>query len=194
MHFGHHRSVALKATVVLASAMSFTLGAAGANAQELTGTLKKIKETGEITIGYRDASVPFSYLDGDQKPVGYAFEICKKIAEAVKTNLKLTKLEVRLNPVTSATRIPLIANGTVDLECGSTTNNVDRQKQVSFTNTHFLTATRYVAKKSAKLDTIEDLKGKTRRLHLGHHQYPSDQRGQYRAQPRPDDSAGQGSR
>ena len=118
MHFGHHRSVALKATVVLASAMSFTLGAAGANAQELTGTLKKIKETGEITIGYRDASVPFSYLDGDQKPVGYAFEICKKIAEAVKTNLKLTKLEVRLNPVTSATRIPLIANGTVDLECG----------------------------------------------------------------------------
>ena len=132
-----------------------------AAAQDLTGTLKKVKDTGAITIGYRDSSVPFSYLDGDQKPVGYALEICQKIAEAVKTNLKLPNLEVKLNPVTSATRIPLIANGTIDLECGSTTNNADRQKQASFTNTHFLTATRFVAKKSAKLDKIDDLKGKT---------------------------------
>lgn len=161
MYSGHHRSAALSAALVVSLAVGLASGPSGAVAQELTGTLKKIKDTGEITIGYRDASVPFSYLDGDQKPVGYAFEICKKIAEAVKTNLKLTKLEVKLNPVTSATRIPLIANGTVDLECGSTTNNVDRQKQVAFTNTHFLTATRFVAKKSAKLDKIDDLKGKT---------------------------------
>ncbi|WP_298967652.1 amino acid ABC transporter substrate-binding protein [uncultured Methylobacterium sp.] len=137
------------------------LAVAPASAQELTGTLKKIKETGQITLGYRDSSVPFSYLDGSQKPVGYAMDICHKIVDAVKADLKLDKLETRLNPVTSATRIPLIANGTVDLECGSTTNNADRQKQVAFTNTHFLTATRFVAKKASNVSKFEDLKGKT---------------------------------
>ncbi len=137
------------------------LAVAPASAQELTGTLKKIKETGQITLGYRDSSVPFSYLDGSQKPVGYAMDICHKIVDAVKADLKLDKLETRLNPVTSATRIPLIANGTVDLECGSTTNNADRQKQVGFTNTHFLTATRFVAKKASNVSKFEDLKGKT---------------------------------
>ncbi|MEZ0219993.1 MAG: transporter substrate-binding domain-containing protein, partial [Tardiphaga sp.] len=101
-----------------------------AGAQELTGTLKKIKDTGAITIGFRDSSVPFSYLDDNQKPVGFAMDICYKIVDAVKKELKNDKIEVKLNPVTSATRIPLIANGTVDLECGSTTNNADRQKQV----------------------------------------------------------------
>jgi glutamate/aspartate transport system substrate-binding protein len=132
-----------------------------ASAQELTGTLKKIKESGAITIGFRDSSVPFSYLDDNQKPVGFAMDICYKIVEAVKKDLKLDKLEVKLNPVTSATRIPLIANGTVDLECGSTTNNVERQKQVAFTNTHFLTASRFVSKKVNKLNMIDDLKGKS---------------------------------
>ena len=141
--------------------LSLALVAMPAAAQDLTGTLKKVKDTGAITIGYRDSSVPFSYLDGDQKPVGYAMDICLKITEAVKTHLKLDKLEVKLNPVTSATRIPLIANGTIDLECGSTTNNADRQKQAGFTNSHFLTATRYVSKKEKKLDKIEDLKGRT---------------------------------
>ena len=132
-----------------------------ASAQDLTGTLKKIKETGQITLGYRDSSVPFSYLDNNQKPVGFAMDICYKIVDAVKADLKLDKLEVKLNPVTSATRIPLIANGTIDLECGSTTNNADRQKQAAFTNTHFLTATRYVAKKEKGLDKTDDLKGRT---------------------------------
>ncbi|ACA18884.1 extracellular solute-binding protein family 3 [Methylobacterium sp. 4-46] len=132
-----------------------------ASAEELSGTLKKIKETGAITLGYRDSSVPFSYLDGNQKPVGYAMDICYKVVDAVKAKLGLPNLEVKLNPVTSATRIPLIANGTVDLECGSTTNNVDRQKQVSFTNTHFLTASRFVAKKSSNVSKFDDLKGKT---------------------------------
>ncbi len=88
-------------------------------------------------------------------------DICYKIADAVKAKLNLPNLEVKLNPVTSATRIPLMANGTIDLECGSTTNNAEREKQVWFTNSHFLTATRYVSKKSANLHTIEDLKGKT---------------------------------
>ena len=143
----------------LALAAAFCAGQA--NAQELTGTLKNIKETGSITLGHRDSSIPFSYLDDNQKPIGYAMDICYKIVEAVKKELKLDKLEVKLNPVTSSTRIPLLANGTIDLECGSTTNNADRQKQISFTNTHFLTASRYVTKKSGKIGAIDDLKGKS---------------------------------
>ena len=149
----------MKRMIGLALAAAFC--AAQANAEELTGTLKKIKETGAITIGYRDSSIPFSYLDDSQKPVGFAIDICYKIVEAVKKELKLDKLQVELNPLTSSSRIPLLANGTIDLECGSTTNNPDRQKQVAFTNTHFLTATRFVSKKSSNIKSIDDLKGKT---------------------------------
>jgi len=140
--------------------LAAALLASAANAEELTGTLKNIKETGTITIGFRDSSIPFSYFDDNQKPIGFAMDICYKVVDAVKKELKLDKLEVKLNPVTSATRIPLMANGTVDLECGSTTNNADREKQVAFTNTHYLTASRYVTKKANKINSIDDLKGK----------------------------------
>ena len=133
--------------------------AVGASAQ--TGTLKKIKDSGTITIGHRDSSIPFSYYDDKQQVIGYAMDICMVAVEAVKAELKMPNLKVVLNPVTSATRIPLIANGTIDLECGSTTNNIDRQKQVAFTNTYFVTANRYVAKKSSNIKTLADLKGKT---------------------------------
>ncbi|ABC22887.1 amino acid ABC transporter substrate-binding protein [Rhodospirillum rubrum] len=146
---------------VVALAAAFGLLAGSASAEELTGTLKKIKETGEIAIGHRDSSIPFSYLDDNQKPIGYAMDICAHVVEAVKAELKLDTLAVKLTPVTSATRIPLIANGTVDLECGSTTNNLDRQQQASFTNSHFLTASRFVSKKTSNLKSIDDLKGKT---------------------------------
>ena len=118
------------------------------------GTLKKIKDSGTITVGHRESSIPFSYYDDKQQVVGYAMDLCNKIVDAVKANLKLDKLDVKLQPVTSATRIPLIANGTVDLECGSTTNNLERQKQVSFTITHFVTANRFVSKKAAKLNKL----------------------------------------
>src|ERR1051326_7423949 len=151
----------MKRSLITALALAAALGVGQAGAQELTGTLKNIKETGAITIGYRDSSIPFSYLDDNQKPIGFAMDICYKIVDAVKKELKLDKLEVKLNPVTSSTRIPLLANGTIDLECGSTTNNADRLKQVSFTNTHFLTATRFVSKKSSRLNSIDDLKGKS---------------------------------
>ena len=132
-----------------------------AQAQELTGTLKKVHDTRTITMGVRDSSVPFSYLDGNQKPVGYAIDICLKVVEAIKTELKLPELAVVMNPVTSSTRIPLMANGTIDLECGSTTNNAERQKQVAFSNTYFLTASKYLYKRSAGLATIDSLKGKS---------------------------------
>jgi glutamate/aspartate transport system substrate-binding protein len=141
--------------------LAATLFAAPAMAAELTGTLQKIKETGTIALGVRDSSVPFSYLDGQQKPVGYAVDICYKIVDAVKKELKLPDLKVQLVPVLSSNRIPLMANGTIDLECGSTTNNAERQKQVAFANTHFLTASRFVSKKAAHLDSIDSLRGKT---------------------------------
>jgi glutamate/aspartate transport system substrate-binding protein len=150
----------MKRLPVIGLALAAIVIAGHANAEELTGTLKKVKETGAITIGYRDSSIPFSYLDDNQKPIGFAIDICYKIVEAVQKELKLDKLKVELNPVTSSTRIPLLANGTIDLECGSTTNNAERLKQVWFTNTHFLTATRFVSKKSSKLNSIDDLKGK----------------------------------
>src|SRR5215467_5966354 len=133
--------------------------AATASAQD--GTLKKIKDTGTITIGHRDASIPFSYYDDQQKPVGYAVDLCMRIVDAVKKELKMPDLKVNYQLVTSANRIPLMANGTIDLECGSTTNNLERQKQVSFTITHFVTANRWVAKKSSNAKTLNDLKGKT---------------------------------
>ena len=145
--------------ICLVTAMAASMcGVAGA--QELTGTLKKIKDTGAITIGHRDSSVPFSYLDDRQQPIGYATDICLKVVEAIQSHLELDNLEVRFNPVTSATRIPLIANGTVDLECGSTFNTVERQQQVAFANTYFLTANRFVSAASSNINSISDLQGK----------------------------------
>jgi len=151
----------MRLTMLLSGLAISMLCANPTPAQDLSGALKKIKETGAITLGHRESSVPFSYYDDKQQVVGYAMELCHRIVDAVKRELKLAKLEVNLNPVTSATRIPLIANGTVDLECGSTTNNVEREKQVSFTITHFVTANRFVSKKAGNLKTVEDLRGKT---------------------------------
>ena len=150
------RFATLLATLFAAGAI-----AGAANAQQLTGTLQKIKDTGTITLGHREASSPFSYYDDKQQVIGYAMDICYKIVDAIKAELKMSKIDVKLNPVTSATRIPLMANGTIDLECGSTTNNLERQKQVWFATTHFVTANRFVSRKSSKLKTVDDLKGKT---------------------------------
>ncbi len=153
----------MKRNLSLLAAAAFSLAtlslALPAAAQE--GTLKKIKDSGSITIGHRDASLPFSYYDDKQQPIGYAMDLCKRIVDAVKSELKMPKLDVKYQLVTSANRIPLMANGTIDLECGSTTNNLARQKEVSFTITHFVTANRWIAKKSANIKSLADLKGKT---------------------------------
>lgn len=146
----------MKKLIPVMSVALAALFATGVQAQ----TLDKIKKEGVITIGHRDASIPFSYFDDKQQPVGYSMDICMKIADAVKAELKMPNLQVKLNPVTSATRIPLMANGTIDLECGSTTNNLDRQKQVAFAPTTFVTANRLVAKKSANITKLDDMKGK----------------------------------
>ena len=165
--FGRKLPLSLRAGAGTARLLMATIAATGifasgqALAQDLTGTLKKIKETGSITIGHRDASVPFSYYDDKQQPVGFAMDICSQVVAAIKTELKLPKIDVQYALVTSSNRIPLMANGTVDLECGSTTNNIERQKQVSFTNSHYVTASRYVTKKTSNIANIDDLKGKT---------------------------------
>jgi glutamate/aspartate transport system substrate-binding protein len=125
------------------------------------GTLKKIRDTGVIKIGHRDASIPFSYLDDKQQPIGYGVDICLKIADAIKANLKLPNLKIEYVPVTSQTRIPILTGGNIDFECGSTTNSIERQKQVSFAPTYFVTGTKIVVKKSAGIKGYDDLKGKT---------------------------------
>jgi glutamate/aspartate transport system substrate-binding protein len=130
-------------------------------AQELTGVQRRVKDSGEITLGYRESSVPFSYLDDKQQPVGYSVDLCLRVVEAVKNELKLPALRVKYNPVTSATRIPLIANGTIDIECGSTVNNIERQQQVAFSDTTFIVSTKFIAKKASAVRTLADLKGKT---------------------------------
>ena len=131
------------------------------SAQELTGTLKKIKDTGAITVGYRESSIPFSYLDDKQQPIGYAMDLCRRVVEAVKTELKLPNLKVNLQPVTSSNRIPLLQNGTIDMECGSTTNSVERQKQVAFGPTYFVINVTAAVKKSSGIKQLADLNGKT---------------------------------
>ncbi len=150
----------MKLFVATTAVLGATLLAPVASADNLTGTLKKIKETGVITLGHRDSSIPFSYLDDNQKPIGYSIDLCMKIVDAVKAAVGAPKLEVKLLPVTSSSRIPLIANGTVDLECGGTTNNLERQQQVAFTLTEFITSNRFVSKKAAGIKSLTDLRGK----------------------------------
>ena len=147
--------------LIVSAIAAGSLLAAPTTAQELTGTLKKIKDSGAITLGHRESSVPFSYYDDKQQVIGYSIDLCYRIVDAVKKELKLDELAVKLDPVTSSTRIPLMANGTIDLECGSTTNDLDRQKQVAFAVTDYITAVKFVSKKAANFKTVDDLKGKT---------------------------------
>ncbi|MBJ2118176.1 MULTISPECIES: amino acid ABC transporter substrate-binding protein [Proteus] len=137
------------------------LGAAGAvQAEELTGTLKKINDNDIIIVGHRESSVPFSYYDNQQKVVGYSQDYSNLIVQAVKDKIGKPNLQVRLIPITSQNRIPLLQNGTFDFECGSTTNNEARQQQASFSNTIFIVGTRLLAKKDSGIKDFADLSGK----------------------------------
>ena len=126
-------------------------------ATELQGTLKKVKDSGSITLGIRESSYPLSYLDEKQQPIGYHIDLCNRIVDAVKARLKLPALKVQHQAVTSQNRIPLVANGTVDIECGSTTNNEARQKQVAFAPTTFVTNVRMAVKKSSGIKSLDQL-------------------------------------
>lgn len=156
----------MKKIALLFGAALLTLAVMPAQAQELTGTLKKIADSGEIVIGHRESSVPFSYLDEKQQPVGYSMDLCLKIVDAVKAATG-KDIKVRYVPVTSQTRIPLLSNGTVHLECGSTTNTLTRQQQVSFLPTTFITGTKLLVRKEGGIKTVDDLKGKTIALTSG---------------------------
>jgi glutamate/aspartate transport system substrate-binding protein len=145
--------------LVIAAMLASTLLSVPALAQDAS-TLKKIKDTGVITLGHRESSIPFSYYDDKQQVIGYSQEIMLKAVDAIKADQKLAKLEVRLLPVTSANRITLIQNGTIDIECGSTTNNSERQKQVAFSDTIFVIGTKLLVKKDSGIKDFPDLLGK----------------------------------
>lgn len=146
-------------TLAAAAVIGSALCAAPVLAQE-SPTLKKIKDTGSITLGHRESSIPFSYYDDKQQVIGYSHEMMLKAVDAIKAELKLAKLDVKLMPVTSANRITLLQNGTVDMECGSTTNNLERQKQVGFSTSIFVIGTRLMANKDAGVKDFPDLAGK----------------------------------
>ena len=148
------------ASIALALLLPIALSAPAA-AQDLSGTLKKVKETGSFTIGYRESSIPFSYLDDKQQPIGYAMDLCRKVVDAVKAELKMPNLKLNLQPVTSSNRIPLLQNGTIDMECGSTTNSVKRQEQVSFGPTYFVINVTAAVKKNSGINSLAELNGKT---------------------------------
>jgi glutamate/aspartate transport system substrate-binding protein len=143
--------------VALAALWSLTLGAAHAASQ----TLDKIKETGEIAIGYRDASIPFGYIGADQKPTGLSLELCSAVVDKIKSELRLPGLKITYVPVNGSNRIPLVQNGTVDLECGSTTNTAERQKQVAFTVATYVASPRWLVPASSAVKEPRDLDGKT---------------------------------
>ncbi|CAD5200759.1 glutamate/aspartate ABC transporter substrate-binding protein [Pseudomonas sp. FEN] len=146
---------------LLGAAIAVALISTPVFAAELTGTLKKIKDSGTITLGHRDSSIPFSYIaDASGKPVGYAHDIQLAIVDGIKKDLGLPELKVKYNLVTSQTRIPLVQNGTVDVECGSTTNNAERAQQVDFSVGIFEIGTRLLSKKDSPYKDFADLKGK----------------------------------
>ena len=149
------RKLALSVLLASVAASSF------AHAEELTGTLKKIKDNGVIVVGHRESSVPFSYYNNEQKVVGYSQDYSNAIVDAVKKKLDLPNLQVKMMPITSQNRIPLLQNGTYDFECGSTTNNVERQQQAAFSDTIFIIGTRLLVKKGSDIKDFDDLKGKT---------------------------------
>ena len=148
------RASTLVAPTLLAAAFS------GSALAQTPATLDKIKSSGSITLAYRESSIPFSYLGGDGQPTGFGWEICGKIVEQVKKATGRTDLKVATQSVTSQNRIPLMVNGTIDIECGSTTNNSERAKQVAFATNYFYTGTRLLVKSSSPVKSLADLKGK----------------------------------
>jgi glutamate/aspartate transport system substrate-binding protein len=129
-------------------------------ADELTGTLKKIKDAGFVSVGHRESSIPFSYYDDQNQVVGYSEDLVMMVVDAIKQKLNLPNLQVKMIPVTSQNRIPLVQNGTIDIEAGSTTNNLERQQQAAFSDTMFIIGTRLLVKKDSGIKDFPDLTGK----------------------------------
>lgn len=147
-----------KATALWCATLALGLAASAAHA---TDELTRIRDAREIVLAHRDASIPFSYLDDRKQPIGYSMDLCMKLVDAVRRELKLPTLAVRHLAVTSATRIPAIAEGRASLECGSTTNNAERRRRVDYTIAHFISAARFAVRTRSGIQSLEDLTGKT---------------------------------
>ena len=145
---------------LILTATALCLAGHAAMAEELTGTLAKIKNSGTIAIGHRESSIPFSYYDKDEKVVGFAMDLCYVVVDAVKARLGMAKLDVKLVPLTPSLRVPSILSEKIDLGCETMTNNVERQKVVAFSSTYFVAANRFISKVAANLRTLDDLKGR----------------------------------
>lgn len=143
-----------------ANANAGSAAASGPASEQDSATLRKIRDTGLIVLGFRVASAPFSYLDAKLRPQGYSIDLCQQVIVALKKRLDMPELEVKLLPVSSATRMPLVGNGSVDLECGVTTNTSERQKTQAFSLTTFVAESRLLSKRAAEVRTLEDLRGK----------------------------------
>ena len=144
-------------TLLQAALLALAMPAAFA---QTPATIDKIKQGGTMTIAYRESSIPFSYLDDKAQPTGFAYEICEKVAEKVKAATGRADMKKQYQAVTSANRIPLLQNGTIDIECGSTTNNSERGKQVQFATNYFYTGTRFLVKTGTNVAKLGDLAGK----------------------------------
>ncbi|RAC79331.1 amino acid ABC transporter substrate-binding protein, partial [Burkholderia multivorans] len=147
-------------TALLVTAGALAAGTAHA-AEPLSGTLEKIRQTNLISIGHRETSVPFSYVDASGKVIGFSQDLCDRVIAAVKARTGKPDLQVRFIPVTSQNRIPLVQNGTVDLECGVTTNLAARHTQVAFSTTFFVATTRLLTRTQSGIRDFPDLAGKT---------------------------------
>lgn len=134
---------------------------AGADAQELTGTLKKIKDSKTVTLGYRESSIPFSYANKAGDPIGYSIDLCNAVVDDISKEFEGVEIGVKYKPVTAATRIPAVRSGEIDLECGSTTANFERKKEVAFSPIFFVAGTKILVPRSSAISSYRDLRGKT---------------------------------
>ncbi|MEO7496243.1 MAG: amino acid ABC transporter substrate-binding protein [Massilia sp.] len=148
-----------QSTLHLLLALAGALSLAAPCAADESPTLRKIAETGVISIGFRDNSIPFSFLDKQQRPTGYSMELCYRVVDAIRLRLKAPGIEVVLRPVTAANRTAFVVNDIIDLECGSTTNTLERQKEVGFSVTTFVASISLVSKKAAHVNGLQDLGG-----------------------------------
>jgi glutamate/aspartate transport system substrate-binding protein len=165
--WGRKTNVRLACWAAVVSVVLISNGEEAALAQEaadvgaLSGTLKKVKETGTVTLGYRESSLPFSYLNRRAQPIGYAIDICREIAEDVSTELDGMEVKIAFAPVSPANRLQKVASGEIDLECGSTTASVQRRKEVGFSPIFFVSGTKLMVPKSSSVRSYRDLAGRT---------------------------------
>ncbi|WP_245259351.1 amino acid ABC transporter substrate-binding protein [Methylobacterium sp. 77] len=152
----------MKGMMAAAGALVLALGPTPAAAIDvLTGTLQKIGQSGTVTLGYRENSLPFSFKDGTGHPIGYAIDLCLEVVDAIGKEIGRNDLTVRYEPVTSETRIAAVTSGKIDIECGSTTANAERRKQVAFSPVTYFSATKLLVKRGAAIASYRDLAGKT---------------------------------